>query len=216
LKKNRKVSLIFGCVMLTVFVLWTFLISFVDCGAIGPKDSEVGFSALNGFIHKLTGVNMTLYIFTDWLGLVPICITAGFGLLGLYQWIKRKSIFKVDYSIRILGVFYVVVFALFFLFEILVINYRPVLIEGVLESSYPSSTTLLVMCVMPTAYFQFKMRIRNIQIRNFVLIIIAVFSVFMIIGRIVAGVHWITDIIGGVLLSLGLVSLYYVVCKDKM
>ena len=195
--------------MLAVFVLWTVLICFVDVQAVGPEGSSVGFSTINGFIHELTGVNWFLYTVTDWLGLVPIGVAFGFAGLGLVQWIKRKRLLKVDRSILTLGGFYIVVMAVYILFEIVVINYRPTLINGHLEASYPSSTTMLVMCVMPTAMMQLRARIKNDLFRRCVMFAIAVFIAFMVIGRLVSGVHWISDIIGGVLLSAGLVMMYY-------
>ena len=153
-----------------------------------------------------------MYIITDWLGLVPFGVAFGFAILGLVQWIKRKSFFKVDRSILALGGFYIVVMSVYVLFEMVVINYRPTLIDGYLEVSYPSSTTMLVMCVMPTAMMQLRARIKNDVLRRCVMVTIAVFTAFMVIGRIVSGVHWITDIIGGAILSTGLVMLYYLVC----
>ena len=192
-----------------MFVLWTVLVCFVDVRAIGPQESSVGFATLNGYIHDLTGVNMRLYVITDWLGLVPIGVAFGFAVLGLVQWIKRKSLLKVDRSILTLGGFYIVVMAVYILFEIVVINYRPTLIGGYLEASYPSSTTMLVMCVMPTAMMQFSKRIKNELFRRCVMFIIIAFIVFMVIGRLVSGVHWITDIIGGALFSTSIVLMYY-------
>ena len=195
--------------MLAVFVLWTVLIRFVDVEEIGPRQSSVGFATLNGYIHNLTGVNMSLYIITDWLGLVPIGVAFGFAVLGIVQCIKRKSLLKVDRSILTLGGFYIVVMAVYILFEIVVINYRPTLIDGYLEASYPSSTTILVMCVMPTAMMQLRTRIKNDLFRRCVMLTITVFITFMVIGRLVSGVHWITDIIGGALLSTAIVLMYY-------
>ena len=197
--------------MLAIFVLWTVLIRFVDVGAIGPRESSVGFATLNGCIHNLTGVNMSLYVITDWLGLVPIGVAVGFAVLGLVQWIKRKSLLKVDRSILTLGGFYVVVMAVYILFEIVVINYRPTLIDGYLEASYPSSTTMLVMCVMPMAMMQLRTRIKNKAFGRCVMIAIAAFIAFMVIGRLASGVHWITDIIGGALLSTAIVLIYYAI-----
>ena len=197
-----------GAVFLAAFVLWTTAVSLVDVQAIGPEGSEVGFAGVNRFVHELTGVNMTLYNITDWLGLVPVAVCFGFGLLGLCQLIKRRSLKKVDYSIFVLGGFYIAVMAVYILFEYVVINYRPVLIEGFLEASYPSSTTLLVMCVMPTAALQLRGRIKNAILKKSVLFLICAFTVFMVAGRIVSGVHWISDIIGGALLSAGLVMIY--------
>ena len=207
-KKNSRLFWV-GVGLLAVFVLWTVLIRFVDVEAIGPRQSSVGFATLNGYIHNLTGVNMSLYIITDWLGLVPIGVAFGFAVLGIVQCIKRKSLLKVDRSILTLGGFYIVVMAVYILFEIVVINYRPTLIDGYLEASYPSSTTILVMCVMPTAMMQLRTRIKNDLFRRCVMLTITMFITFMVIGRLVSGVHWITDIIGGALLSTAIVLMYY-------
>ena len=208
MKRTGKKRIFVGAGFLAAFVLWTVLVSLVDIRAIGPSGSSVGFATLNGYVHELTGVNFPLYTITDWLGLVPIGVAFGFAILGLVQWIKRKSLLKVDRSLLALGGFYVVVLVAYIFFEIVVINYRPVLIDGYLEASYPSSTTMLVMCVMPTAMMQLRTRIKNRVFRRCVMISIAVFIVFMVIGRLVSGVHWLTDIIAGTLLSTGLVMIY--------
>ena len=194
--------------LLTAFVLWTVAICFVDVRAIGPQGSSVGFAGINGYVHNLTGVHFSLYNITDWLGLVPILVCMGFGILGLTQWIRRKSICKVDHDILILGGFYIITIAAYLLFESVVINYRPVLIGGILEASYPSSTTMLVMCVMPTAIMQLKSRIKNKAVCNIASVTIIAFIAFMVIGRLISGVHWFTDIVGGALLSAGLVMIY--------
>ena len=212
MKRIRK-SLIASLCLLTVFVLWTLAICFVDVRMIGPEDTLVGFATVNAFVHNQTGIHWELYSITDWLGLVPIFVCMGFGALGLSQWIKRKSICKVDFDILVLGGFYIVTIAAFLFFESAVINYRPVLIDGILEASYPSSTTMLTLCVMPTAIIQFHRRIKNIIIRNSVVAATIGFTAFMVIGRLISGVHWFTDIVGGVLLSAGLVMLYYSVSK---
>ena len=195
--------------MLAAFALWTCLVCCADVQAIGPRGSVVGFASINGFFHELTGVHMWLYTVTDWAGLVPVVFCLGFAALGLIQWIKRKKIWKVDFSILVLGGYYILVLALYLLFEEFVLNYRPVLIDGYLEASYPSSTTLLVLCVMPTANMQLKQCTKH----RFIPVAINVFTVFMVIGRLISGVHWLSDIIGGVLLGAGLVMLYNAVVK---
>ena len=208
MKKESKRNFCIATCMLLAFLLWTVAIQFVDVEAIGPQKSSVGFATINQFVHNLTGVHMSLYTITDWLGLVPLGFVMGFALLGLIQWIKRKHLLKVDYNILVLGGFYIVVIAVYVLFEMLVVNYRPVLIHGYLEASYPSSTTMLVMCVMPTAIMQLNARIKNNVLKRSVASAIIAFIGFMVIGRLVSGVHWFTDIIGGALLSTGLVLMH--------
>ena len=212
MKKEKQRDFRLAICMLIAFLLWTAAIQFIDVQPIGPQESSVGFATINKFVHNLTGVHMALYTVTDWLSLVPFMVVIGFGALGLIQWIKRKHLLKVDYNILVLGGFYIVVMAVYVLFEMLVVNYRPVLICGILEASYPSSTTMLVMCVMPTAIMQFNARIKNGILKRWVSSAITVFIAFMVIGRLVSGVHWFTDIVGGALLSAGLVMLYCSAC----
>lgn len=216
MKKENKKDLRRSICMLGGFVLWTFAIGFIDVQTIGPLGSAVGFATINGWLHDLTGTHIWLYTVTDWLSLVPLAFVLGFALLGFVQWVRRKHILKVDYSILVLGGFYIIVMAAYILFEVFVINYRPVLIDGYLEASYPSSTTMLVMCVMSTAITQFQMRIKNKVLRGCVAAVITVFIAFMVISRLISGVHWFTDIIGGALLSAGLVQMYRAVIGFKV
>lgn len=215
MKKNTKKNFIIFLSLFAAFSLWTIVLRFIDVKAIGPGGSSVGLATINAMFHNLTGVHMVIYTITDWLGLVPVAFGFGFTILGLVQWIKRKHILQVDFSILVLGGFYILVLAAYLFFESYVVNYRPVLINGYLEASYPSSTTLLVMCVMPTAMMQIYSRIKNTSIRQCVLFLIALFIVFMVIGRLISGVHWLTDIVGGALLSASLVMFYHTIVQGK-
>ena len=208
MKKKQQRNCLVAAGVLGAFALWTGLVRCIDVRPVGPEGSAVGFAAVNQWFHTLTGVHMKLYELTDWLSIIPLGIVAGFGILGLAQLVKRRSILKVDRSILLLGGFYIVVMALFVFFEIVVINYRPVLINGLLEASYPSSTTMLVLCVMPTALIQLKARIKVKSLKKVIAVTIILFDLFMVTGRLISGVHWLSDIVGGALLSAGLVLLY--------
>ena len=199
--------------MLVAFLLWTGVICFVDVRPVGPVGSAVGLAGINARMHAMTGVHGWMYILTDCLSLVPFGFMACFAMLGLYQWIHRKSLRKVDRSLLILGGFYEILLGVYLLFETVVINYRPVLIEGVLEASYPSSTTVLVMCVMLTGDLQLRQRVRKSACRKGITALIWVFTAMMVLGRLACGVHWLSDILGGALLSAGLVLGYDAVCR---
>ncbi len=205
----RKKELLMGIALLAAFVLWTLLIQFVDVQDSGPNGTAVGFATFNMWFHGMTGIHMLIYTITDWLGLVPITICMCFGLLGLVQLIKQRSLLKVDSDILLLGAYYVLVILGYLLFEMVPVNYRPILIDGNLEASYPSSTTLLVLSVMPTLQYQADRRIRNRKAKQGIAIFASVFSTFMVIGRLISGVHWATDIVGSVLLSFGLYRIYH-------
>jgi undecaprenyl-diphosphatase len=193
---------------LATFALWTVLIRHIDVQKAGPNGTEIGFATINVWFHRLTGVHLLVYKITDWLGLVPIIICMCFGVLGLVQLIKRRSILRVDPDILLLGIYYVLVIACYLIFEMIPINYRPILINGNLEASYPSSTTLLVLSVMPTLKYQSDRRIANPMTRKAIVLFVFAFSSFMVMGRLISGVHWATDIIGSVFLSSGLFMVY--------
>lgn len=208
MERKTKIQGIAGITLFALFILYTVSLTFVDRQPIGPEGSYVAYAGINETVHELTGVHMTLYTITDWAGVVAILVALGFAILGLVQWIQRKSLWKVDSSILVLGAFYILVFGTFAFFEFHVINRRPVLIEGVLESSYPSSTTMLAMCVLPTAMMQYRCLIQNPVLRNAVVIFCGLFTVFMVVGRLISGVHWFTDILGGLIFSTAVVLLY--------
>ena len=208
MKKSEKKSLLIGIIFLALFAVWTALILTVDVQPLGQNGTSIGFATFNCWFHHFTGVNMAIYTITDWMGMVPVVICLIFAGIGLVQLIKRRSLFKVDADIMILGVYFVIVFLAYAIFEVIPINYRPILIEGRMEASYPSSTTLLVLSVMPALIEQIQRRLSGIKEKRIITIAAIAFSVFMVTGRLVSGVHWFTDIVGGVLLSTGLFKLY--------
>ena len=216
MKQGRKGLLWISLGLFAAFVLWTVLISAVDVRPVGPEGSSVGLATLNVWVHELTGVHMALYTVTDGLGLAPIAVALGFAVLGLCQWIMRRHILRVDYGVLAMGVFYVAVVAVFCLFEVLVINYRPVLIEGVLEASYPSSTTMLCTTVIPSALLYLWPRMKGTGLRVTVAAVMIAFAAFMVIARLLSGVHWVTDIVGGGLISGALVTLYAFATRGRV
>lgn len=214
MKKDVRLLYIIAVSLLLSFVGWTIALVLVDVQAIGAQETKLGFATVNQFVHNAIGVRMWLYELTDWLSIIPLFCVLMLAGIGVIQWIKRKQLLKVDRDLLVLGIFYVTVILLFFIFEILEINYRPILIQGKLEASYPSSTTLLVSCVMPTTAIQCNARIKNKIWRGILGLIVGIFTCFMIIARFLSGVHWMTDIIGGILLGGGIITLYWAIYKQ--
>ena len=210
-EEKKKIQTYFSITLglLVLSLVYTLSIMLIDVRPIGPQGSVVGFAGMNQYFHTLLSTNMGLYDLTDWLSIPVLLIMLGFAITGLVQLLKRKSLRRVDSSILILGGFYVLVFSVYLFFEFFVVNYRPVLIEGVLEASYPSSTTMVVICIIPTAILQFQRLISHKNLRSIINAFCGIYAGLMVIGRILSGVHWITDILGGILLSTTLVMLYY-------
>ena len=213
MKKRRKEILLCGG-LFAIAIIYTLLVKYIDVQAIGPNDSLVGFATINNFMFNLTGVNMVWNSITDWLGFVPLIIAFIYAMIGLVQMIKRKNILKVDKEILGLGVFYIIVIGLYIFFETYVINYRPILMDGILEASYPSSHTLLSVCICGSSLMINKYLFKN---KNFFKVenIISILSILVIvIGRFISGVHWFTDIIGAILISIALLKAFYIYVKS--
>ena len=213
MKKLNK-SLIVGISLFVAFALFTILVKVVDVSAVGPLGSKVGFSALNDAVFDAFGKSEAWYHITEALGIVALLVAAGFAVFGLVQIIKRKSLKLVDNNIFLLGIFYVVLALFYLLFEVVVINKRPILVEGELEASFPSSHTMLTVFIMGSAMIQFhkifaekKKLVITLDVLSIIIVAVTV------IGRLLSGMHWFTDIIGGVLLSLALVFIYHGVLK---
>ena len=208
MKSKETKTLTIGLLLIGAFVVWTALIQIVNVQAVGQNGTDVGFATLNMWFHNMTGVHMWIYVVTDWLGLVPVFVCMIFAGIGFAQLVKRRSFIKVDCDIIFLGIYYIVVIFNYLIFEMIPINYRPILIQGIMEASYPSSTTLLVLSVMPTLIFQGNRRLKNETAKKIICIFTYVFSVFMVVGRLISGVHWFTDIVGSVMFSAGVFYIY--------
>lgn len=213
--KRNAIFLTVAIISLIAFILWTIFLAFIDVQPIGPLYSSIGFATINKFVHNLTGENLILYLITDWLSFMPVFIMIFFAILGILQFIKRKNLFKVDFDLLCLGIFYILLFSLYIIFENVIINYRPILIDGILEVSYPSSTTLLTVCVMSTANWQLNYRVKKGKLKLILNILTKIFTVFMVVCRFLSGVHWFSDIVGGLFLSVSLKYFYYFLVDIK-
>ena len=204
---KTKQYLLKGFIYLLLFLLFTYFVQCIDIQYIVHTNSKIGFGTINQTFHKLTGVHMWMYHISDYLSIIPLLICIKDALKGLNQWIKRRSLFKVDFYLIILGIYYFMIILIFLLFEKMEINYRPILIEGRRELSYPSSTTLLILTIMLPFIEQLRIK-HNLKGKNILIITSTFFLIFMLLLRTFSGVHWLSDIIGSILLSMGLFYLY--------
>lgn len=202
-------------VIMTIFSgVFVYLVKTVDVKAIGPNKSSVGFSGINKAYADMVGSNMTIYKLTEIFGLLVFIIVGVYGLIGIYQLFKRKSLFKVDREIIGLGILYVLMISLYLIFDKIAINYRPIIIDGELEPSFPSSHTMLAICTCVSSLMVYKKYVPS-KFNYLVLFSTVLLLTLVFLGRTISGVHWISDILGGVIISLTLLSYFYTIIKWK-
>lgn len=199
----KKRNIIISIILIAVAIIFTILVKTFDVKNVGLNETELGFSTINKQVFETIGENSICKTITDIIGYFSLALVFFYGVVGLYQLINRKSLFKVDKEIITLGGFYIIVLTLYVLFEKVIINYRPVLEDGKLAASYPSSHTLLSICVCISAIWINKKLFKSdmTKLFNYFLFFIAIIAT---VGRLFSGVHWFTDIIGGIIISSAL------------
>lgn len=196
-----------GNILLIAFAVFTLAVKFVGVAAIGPEGSKVGFSGLNKAVFDALGTSGRWFAVAEGVGYAALLVCAGFALQGLFQLITRRSFKKVDPGIYALGALYIVTIALYLVFNVIPVNYRPVLVDGVLEPSYPSSHTMLAIVVFVSAAIE-RQRYSNKSGLSFTGIVCIALTLLCVAARLLSGVHWITDIIGAVILAAALLEYY--------
>ena len=201
--------------MFTFFVIYTLLEATVDVKPAGIENVEVGFSTLNGWFSNLVGYKEFWYYFTEVLGVIALLPVILFALLGAAQLARSGSLLKVDRDILALGAVYILMVVLWVIFDyVFILHYRPVTL-GYSEASYPSSHTMLAVCVMGTAVMQFTWRVKNEKVLRILKIVCLSLGTLIVLGRTLSGVHWLTDVFAGLILSAILVYLYYLLAGRK-
>ncbi len=206
--KRVQRSAIITAILTGIFLLFTVLVRTVDVQAIGPMSTSVGFASVNAFFFRTLGTSSFWYTISKIGGIISLAaafLFAGIGAMQLYQ---RRSLMKVDRNLLCMGGIFLLVILLYILFDKIPVNYRPVLEDGALEASYPSTHTMLACVIMGCALIECREVVTRKSTLKYIQWFCLAVIVITVISRMLSGVHWFTDIIGGIFISLALVSLY--------
>ncbi len=212
---NKKKNIIICGILVLISIIYTVLVKYVDVQAIGPNGSSVGFAWINKTVSNLIGTHMALYKLTKYLGYLALMIAFNYALLGVLQLFKRKSLLKIDKEIIVLGVFYVVVIGIYIFFEKVIINYRPVIMDRVLEASYPSSHTLLALFVCGSAVLVNNKLFKDFNYKKEINIFLLVLLGLIVVGRLISGVHWFSDVLGGIIIGCTILYIFNYMINKK-
>jgi len=209
MKRTSTLFYLLSGLLFLLFVLLTICVCRVDVRPIGPQHSSVGFASVNQFIFGLVGVHPVWQKITQWLGFAAMLVAVIVAAAGLRQLLTRKRLCAVDRRFRVLGILYGLMVFFYVFFELIVINCRPVMLEQSLEASYPSTHVMIVVFVLGTAVILLRscFPVRTALCFGADLAAGILCSV-TVIGRLLSGVHWFTDLAGGLLLSASLVTFF--------
>lgn len=187
------------------FVAFTLVVKF---GNVAP---------VNAAVWQHLGTNAVWQTVTDWLGYVTILLALVFVGLLFWQMLRRKSLCRADRNLWAFAVVLVVMVLVYGFFELVVVNYRPLLVDGVAKASYPSSHAMLFATVLPLIMGQVWHYLKSKPWCIVCTVLLAGVLLVGVLGRLLSGVHWLTDIVAGLLVSLFLNGLYLALCvKTKI
>ena len=209
MNRENKNTYFNALILFCAYIFFTITAMRFDRLSIGPNESIVGFSTVNLFFKNLLGYNPLFYKISSILGYGIILITVMFFVYTIFDIIKNKSLSKIDRSLFFLMVYYFLLVIVYIIFDkVVVINYRPVILKTTLEPSYPSTHTFLAIAIMSAANTQFRLKIKDVDLCSKVNIIFTIYTFAVVFSRFLSGVHWFSDIIGGILLGAAFGILY--------
>ncbi len=216
MKSIPKESLTTAVIMTVIAIAATILVATVDVQPVGVEGTNLGFATMNTGFFARFGQNDTFYKISTIIGLICFATGGGFGLFFLLQLIRRKSLSKVDRNLSVLILLYILTVSLYLLFDkALIINYRPILRDKGLESSFPSSHAMFAWVIMVSAVDQWNIYIKKENLKIALVACSFLVMLVVIITRLLSGMHWLTDIVGGILIGDMLIAWYRYAASQK-
>ena len=144
---------------------------------------------------------------TDIILIASIASLAVFAIFGLCQWIKRKSIKKVDKELIFMLIPLILMAIVYFVFDkFLIWNTRP---DGSGEPSFPSTHVMVVATIFLLIALVLPRYIKSKAACALLDLMMLIFIVLTCVGRVLANKHWTSDVIGALVFSLVFALIYY-------
>ena len=189
-----------------IFILFTIMVTALDGQTVDGH--RLGLATMNGWWRDLVGVNAAWRVVSDVVAVGTVFGAVGLLIVQIVAVVRGRGLrpvvrdwWGVDLVLISLGICYG-------LFQIVVINYRPLLMHGVAEASYPSSHVLLFATVWPLLILTLWRMTKRRWVRVTVMVVGMMVMLAGIVARALSGYHWLSDLVGGVLLGVTLVAWY--------
>jgi undecaprenyl-diphosphatase len=220
IKQSKSTALFASILLLISSVVFTIAVAFLDVETNPEGGHNIGLSTINLAFHKSFPYNELLHNISEYAGYIPVLFALFFAVMGAGQALKHKSFKKVDNVLYFMAAYYVLVGFVYLIFEKLCINVRPVMLDGEWEASYPSSHTLFAITLCASTILANDLFFAKAKWRKIMNIAAYILMFAVPVMRLFSGVHWLSDIVGGVIISTALVSFlnyafFYVRSSEK-
>ena len=207
IKQSKSTALFASILLLISSIVFTVAVSFLDVKENPDGGHNIGLSSVNLAFHKTFPYNEVLHNISEYAGYIPVLFALFFALMGAGQALKHKSFKRVDNVLFFLAGYYVIVGFVYLIFEKFCINVRPIMLDGEWEASYPSSHTLFSITLSASAILVNDIFYAKAKWRRPMNVLAYIFMLSVPVLRLFSGVHWLSDIVGGVIISATLVSI---------
>lgn len=149
---------------------------------------------------------------TDIILIASFAVLVVFVIMSLCQWIKRKSLKKVDKSLLWFPLPLALMAITYVIFDkFLICNTRP---DGSGEASFPSTHVMVV----ATIFFLVAIILpRYIKSKAAVILLdffMLAFIVLVSVGRVLANKHWLSDVLGALGFAIIFAIIYYLIIRS--
>ncbi len=212
LKKVLNKYSLMGLGFLFIFLILLILLMSVDKASNIYK--EIGLYNFNK-IFLVDYYNESWDGFSDVILYISILFILGLIIYGIYQLYKRKSLFKVDKDIILTGFGFVFIIIIWFIFDKFIdINYRPIAVNGSAQTSFPSTHVMLAcFSLLATTRIILKRNTNELKYNIITYGGVSILVILCSLGRILSKMHWTTDVLGAIFISLAI--FFIIIGLDK-
>ncbi|MBQ3436419.1 phosphatase PAP2 family protein [Candidatus Saccharibacteria bacterium] len=140
-------------------------------------------------------------------------VLAVFAVLGLVQWISRKSLKKVDKQLLWMPLPLLLMAITYVVFDkFIILNVRP---NGSGEPSFPSTHVMVVATIFFVVALALPKYIKSKTARIVLELFIAALIGLTCVGRVVSQMHWISDTIGALVFAFIFSEIYRQIIKKR-
>lgn len=152
-------------------------------------------------------------LISDVILVTAFAILGALAMLGLIQLISRRSLKKVDHELLMFPIPLAIMAIVYVVFEkFLILNTRP---NGSGEPSFPSTHVMITATIFFMVAVVLPRYIKSKVLCAMFDIIMLILLVLVCTGRILANMHWPTDVAGGVVFASIFAAIYYLLIKPK-